>query len=724
MQLEGQITDIRFQSEDTGYCVAGMMTEDGDIVITGTMPQLTVGASVQVEGELVFHPKYGEQFRVTGFSTVEPSSEGAIYAYLASGVIDKIGPKLAESIVDLFGKDTLRIMQEEPERLLSVRGIGKKTLKVIEASFSEQEESRAVMLFLQELGITPALASKIYKTYGDRTRSLIETNPYQLTDDVIGIGFKTADEIARGNRMKTDDPFRIRSGLQYVLQEAGRREGHCCLPEPLLLQRAKELLEVSEELLKEQLYTLRFERQLYWEKGNPPCFFSAEYYEAERDCAHFLARKTLVDAEELALEDAWIETLGEEQQTGIRGMIKNPVSILTGGPGTGKTTLLRALLRVLDENGQQASLCAPTGRAAKRMEESTGVPAATIHRLLGYNPAMFPSFEYDEDNPLDCDWIIVDEASMLDIQLLQNLLAAVREKTRLLFVGDVDQLPSVGPGHVLSDLIESGAIPTYKLTKIYRQAEESHIVLNAHRMQHGEPMLLNAKDKDFFFMQTRSPEESVRLIESLASLRLPKAYNTERKDIQILTPVKKGTTGTVTLNERLQESLNPYTPAKQKVQTRGQMLREGDRVIQMKNNYEMTVRLADGTQTQGVYNGDMGVITRIFDDEITVLFDDGSSCTYADRDKDDLALAYAITIHKSQGSEFPIVVLPLHKGPPMLYTRNLLYTAITRAKDRVILVGDPFIMRQMIANTHTQVRYTGLAQRLRAAEKKGRRGMR
>lgn len=724
MQLEGQITDIRFQSQETGYCVAGLLTEDGDITITGTMPQLAVGESVQVRGELVFHPKYGEQFQVTGFDVLTPSSESAIYAYLASGVIEKIGPKLAESIVDLFGTDTLRIMRDEPERLLSVRGIGKKTLAIIQESYNRQAESREIMLFLQGLGITPALASRIYKTYGDRTRAIVKSNPYQLTEDVIGIGFIKADEIARENEIQADDPFRLKAGLLYALKEAGQRDGHCCLPEAVLIARAQELLQVPEELLREQIFSLRMLTEIHWEEEAPHCCFAQEYYEAERDCAHSLARKVRTETDVLPADPAWLEGLGEEQQEGIRQVLAHPVSVLTGGPGTGKTTLLRALLRILEAGEQKAKLCAPTGRAAKRMEESTGVPAATIHRMLGYNPALFPPFEFDEENPLDCDWIIVDESSMLDIFLLQRLLAAVKDETRLLFVGDTDQLPSVGPGNVLHDLIASETVYTHRLTKIYRQAEESHIVLNAHRMQNGEPLLLNEKDKDFFFMETRSQEQSVRLIESLVTARLPKAYGASLQDMQVLTPVKKSLTGTANLNERLQEVLNPYTPAAGELVSKDRVLREGDRVIQMKNNYEISITLADGSVAQGVYNGDMGTIRRIFDDEVTVLFDDGAVCTYAPKEADDLAPAYAITIHKSQGSEFPIVVLPLHRGPPMLYTRNLLYTAVTRARDLVILVGDPDIMRQMIANTHTRVRYTRLAERLADAVEKGKRGMR
>lgn len=724
MELEGQITDIRFQSDETGYCVAGLLTDDGDITITGTMPALAAGESVRVQGELIFHPKYGEQFQVSGFSVITPSSKSAIYAYLASGVIDKIGPKLAENIVDLFGEDTLRVMKEEPERLLSVRGIGKKTLQIISASFEKQAESREIMLFLQSLGITPHLATKIYRAYGDRTRAVIRENPYRLTEDVIGIGFRKADEIARENAIGPDDPFRIKAGILYVLREAGQREGHSCLPEPVLLSRTREILGVSEELVLEQIFALRLQTELHWEDTDPPCCYARDFYEAERDAAHILARKALTPTDTLEVEPSLMDGLGEEQKAGISLALSHPVSVLTGGPGTGKTTLLRAFLRILGEHKKSAYTCAPTGRAAKRLEESTGVPAATVHRLLGYNPSVFPPFEYDEENPLEYDWIIIDESSMLDLFLLQRLLLAVKEETRLLFVGDADQLPSVGAGNVLQDLIESGVIPTHRLTKIYRQAEESNIVVNAHRMQKGESLRVNEPEKDFFFMETRSQEESVRLIETLLATRLPKAYGVGLPDMQVLAPVKKGTAGTIHLNERLQEILNPYTPAVGQTQSKGETLREGDRVIQMKNNYEIAVTLADGTQAQGVYNGDMGTIRRVFDGEITVEFDDGARCTYSKKEADDIALAYAITIHKSQGSEFPIVILPLHNGPPMLYTRNLLYTAITRARDLVILTGERRIMQQMIANTHTRVRFTGLAARLAAATEKGRRGIR
>lgn len=724
MQLEGRITDIRFQSAETGYGVAGLETSDGDITIVGILSDIRIGESVSVTGELVFHPKYGDQFKVGTMAVKKPSSKHAIYAYLASGIIDKIGPKTAEAIVDLFGEDSLRIMKEEPKKLLQVRGIGKKTLAVIEKSFHAQEEGREVMLFLQNLGISANLSYKIYKEYGDRTRQTITENPYRLTDDIDGIGFKKADEIARANDLRPDDPFRIKAGLQYVLKQAGQNEGHCCLPEAILLEKAQELLSVSDEAIKEALFSLHIEGAVHFESFDDARYcYHMEYYEAEREIAFALSRMMQESHKAPDFPENWEKGLGEEQADGIRMAAESGVSIITGGPGTGKTTLLKAFLGILHQNEIHALLCAPTGRAAKRMEESTGTPAATIHRLLGYNPSAYPQYEFDDENPLSCDCVIVDESSMLDIFLMERLLRAIPKTAKLVLVGDVDQLPSVGAGNVLRDLIESGVVPTKRLTQIYRQAEESAIVTNAHRMQKGELPIANEPGTDFFFMKTRSQDQTVALVSSLLTARLPDAYGVDPfRDIQVLTPMKKQPTGTVSLNETLQEALNPYTPAKGSVECRGTVFREGDRVMQMKNNYDLTSEDSSGQMRIGVYNGDMGQIESVFEDALTVRFDDDSTCIYRKKEMEDLSLSYAITIHKSQGSEFPIVVIPLHRGPIMLYTRNLLYTAITRAKKLVILVGDEEVMRMMIANSHRDTRYTHLKERLKSALEKLSRG--
>lgn len=725
MQLEGKITDIRFQSAETGYCVATLETDDGEITIVGTFPEVRIGESVTATGELVFHAKYGGQFKASAVSIQRPTSKHAIYSYLASGIIDKIGPKTAEAIVDLFGEETLRIMQDTPERLLQVRGIGKKTLARIVASYKEQEEGREVMLYLQGLGLTSNLSYRIYKEYGDRTRQILTQNPYQLTLDIEGIGFRKADEIARLGELQPDDPARLKAGLLYLLQEAEQNGGHCCLPEPRLLREAAELLQVEEPLIAEALFSLRLDGKLHHEEVDGVFYaYRMEAFEAERDIAFALARKLQVKAADIPVDRAWVEGLGEEQQQGIDIVTASGVSIITGGPGTGKTTLLRALLGILQADGQHALLCAPTGRAAKRMEESTGTPAATIHRMLGYNPTAFPPYEFDEDNPLDADWIIVDESSMLDVFLMERLLRAVKVGTRLVFVGDVDQLPSVGAGNVLKDLIDSDVIPKMRLTQIYRQAQESAIVTNAHRMQNGDLPVVNENGTDFFFMKTSSQERTVGLIAQLLASRLPKAYQVNPiGDIQVLTPVKKQPTGTVALNASLQEALNPYTPAKGQIEVRGVWYREGDRVMQMRNNYDIAVNDATGELRAGVYNGDLGIVDSVFDDGLVVRFDDDSTCIYRKKEMDDLQHAYAITIHKSQGSEFPIVVIPLHWGPMMLYTRNLLYTAITRAKQLVVLVGEEEVMRKMIANTHQDTRYTHLRHRLQQAYQTLQRGI-
>lgn len=717
MELEGRITDVRFRSAETGFCVATLDTDDGEITVVGILPEVRQGETLSVVGELVFHPKYGDQFTVTQATVRRPTSKHAIYSYLASGIIDKIGPRTAEAIVDLFGEDTLRIMKDHPEQLLKVRGIGKKTLAKITASFSAQEEGREVMLFLQSLGLTPNLSYRIYKEYGEQTREILTENPYRMTMDIDGIGFKKADEIARLNQMNPEDSFRLKAGIHYLLQQAEQNGGHCALPEPYLLRQAKVLLQVDETLLKEALFSLRLDTRIHYEEveGIAYCY-RMEAFEAERDIAFSLARMQNEKHEELEGHGIQEEGLGEEQVEGIRMVLSSGVSIITGGPGTGKTTLLRTLLDILQEQKQDAVLCAPTGRAAKRMEESTGHPAATIHRLLGYNPTVFPPYEFDEENPIDTDWVIVDESSMLDVFLMDRLLKALRPDTRVLFVGDVDQLPSVGAGNVLKDLIESKEIPVKRLTQIYRQAEESAIVMNAHRMQKGELPKVNEPGTDFFFMKTRHPEHTVRLIAQLLTVRLPEAYGVDpMRDIQVLSPTKKQPTGILRLNEALQEALNPYTPAKRQIEMRGVILREGDRVMQMRNNYEITVTDEDENLSTGVFNGDLGQIQSVQDDALTVEFDDGSRVIYRKKEMEDLQHAYAITIHKSQGSEFPIVVIPMHRGPMMLYTRNLLYTAITRAKKLVVLVGDEEVMREMIANTHQDMRYTNLRFRLQQA---------
>lgn len=722
MHFEGQITRIIFQSGDTGYTVASLLTEDGEITACGNLIGVQVGQMVDVEGELIFHPKYGEQISVQSMKTTTPTSIAAIYQYLSSGMIEKVGPAMAERIVDRFGDKTLEVMKNEPEKLLQVRGIGKKTLGVITASFNAQEASRETMLFLQELGLTPKMSHLIYQAYGDRARMVIENNPYQMTEDVKGIGFRKADEIAMAYNMEKEDPSRIQAGILFALQEAESGDGHSCLPEDLLIERTARLLEIPKEKIEDALFPMMAQLKLHAERMEEAnYYYRHEVYEQEKEVAHRMTRLLFEDFEPMEVPEDFGDGLSDEQAEGVRMLLQSKAGIITGGPGTGKTTLLRSLLEVIREEHQKIALCAPTGRAAKRMEESTGMEASTIHRLLGYNPSEYPPFAYDEESPLDVDWVIVDESSMLDLELTGQLLRAIPPSARLVLIGDVDQLPSVGAGNVLEDFIQSEEIPTVRLQKVFRQAQESLIVMNAHRMQKGEDPVVNAMDKDFFFMETPSAFQSIGLIQSLMAKRLPEAYSAKPgTDIQILSPVKKQPFGTENLNIAMQETLNPKTPSKEEMELRGTIFREGDRVMQMKNNYDIALTLPSGEIREGVFNGDIGTIESVFDDGLTVRFDDGGFCRYQRKELDDLGLAYAITIHKSQGSEFPYVIIPLHKGPPMLYTRNLIYTAITRAKTMVILVGEKSVLTQMIGNVRTTKRYTHLAKRMREAADIGR----
>lgn len=724
MKVEGSIAQIRYKNEDNQYTVALMETEDGDITIVGILPALREGDYVQVEGEFVFHPTFGEQIDVKNISYLPPNTPEAIEVYLSSGAFTGIGPVTAKRIVAAFGKKTLKIMEENPRRLLEVPGIGEKTLEKILEGIEAQRDIRDILIYLQNMGISLNQSYRIIKEYGEQTPWILSNNPYKMIEDIRGIGFRTADAIALKNDIAQDSIFRIEAGLRYVLQEASETDGHCFLPKEILARKTAELLHIHPNQATDVIFQMVIQKDLLVkEYGNVNGVYFMPLYRAENNVAGRLAKKIILakekaeeetDSQILEYEHREGISLGEEQKEAVHLAMSCPVLVITGGPGTGKTTILKCILNLLEQKGERAVLCAPTGRAAKRMEESTGHEAKTIHRLLGYRPGEKFSFEYDEDNPLFTDVLIVDEASMMDIYLMNNLTAAMDESTRMIFVGDMDQLPSVGPGNVLGDLIASRLFSTVYLHKIYRQQEESNIVINAHRINRGLKPYLNQEGKDFFLIRSKSAEDSLQTIVDLVSRRLPKSYAIDPiGDIQILSPVKKGETGVKHMNEALQESLNPPEKDKKEIRHYGILYREGDKVMQMKNDYQMEWE-AYGQKGSGIYNGELGRISAIDTEteRVYIEFDEGRVVVMEKKDLDGVSLAYAGTIHKSQGSEYPVVVIPLHGWNPFLYTRNLIYTAITRAQKLVVLVGEEKVLSLMVENNRIAMRYSGLANQI------------
>ena len=730
LTIEGVVEEIIFRNENNGFTVGKLNTSDGIITIVGNVPFINLEEMVSIEGEWIYHNSFGEQFKFEAMQTMVPSTLKGIENYLASGLLPGIGPKTAEKIVELFGMDSLDIIQYNPEKLKEIPGIGDKKLEKIAEAFEEQRDLRDIMVYLQQYEISVNNGIKIYKKYGRDTIKVISENPYKLSEDVYGIGFRTADKIAEKMGISTESPYRFEAGLKYAVLQ-GANDGHCYLPEKELLLKTSELLQVEVQQLEDPLRDLALRSSFYIIKdGDENLVYYMPYHIAENTVATKVVELSRVDFDEIEvdldieikkIQDTEDINFGEKQIVAIKESLESGMTVITGGPGTGKTTTINAIIKICEDLGLDVVLGAPTGRAAKRMTETTGKESKTIHRLLEFAP--FESemgFNKGEDSPIEADVIIIDEASMIDILLMNNLLKAIDPGTRLILVGDIDQLPSVGPGNVLKDIINSGVIKVVMLDEIFRQAEESMIIVNAHKINKGEKLILNQKDKDFYFMHESSTKGTVQTIINLNKERLPNFYGVDPiRDIQVLTPMKKGEVGINSLNKHLQASLNPPSPDKEERQFGDELFRVGDKVMQIKNNYKTEWKLIKkGLKVdvgEGVFNGDFGYITEIDNEEkiVRVLFDDEKEVEYEFTQLDELKLAYATTVHKSQGSEFPVIVMPIHWGPPMLLTRNLIYTAVTRARQLVVLVGEERYMDMMIKNNKIETRYSLLDKKIR-----------
>ena len=706
MKFEGIIKSIIYRNEENGYTVLSLETSDSPITCTGIMPFFNENDQVVVEGELIYHDKYGEQINVESAKIKKPSGKKAIISYLSSGNIESIGKKTAELIYEKFKDDSIDVVFNETEKLLSIQGIGKKKLEKIKESTIDARDSREALLYLQGLNISFNLSNKIYKAYGDNTISIVKTNPYKLSEDISGIGFVMADNIAMNIQMKNDSKFRISAAISYILKNDAEMSGSCALKKEDLLNKTFDLIKVDKNRINEQINEDLLKSKIQIIKiGEDEFVYDKDIYKAEKSCAINLSRlqneKYIFDVK--INED--FDAFSKEQEIAIKEAFNNMLLVITGGPGTGKTTIIKAICNTLNENNLKFNLAAPTGRAAKRMQESTENVAFTIHRLIGIKPES-PIPEFNEENTLDCDYVIVDEASMIDIKLMDKLLKALSSKTALILVGDHNQLPSVGAGNVLKDILDTD-IKSVKLKKIFRQAKESNIVVNAHKINDGLYPILNQKNKDFFFINSNSKKFQNDLLD-LVKNRLPNYYKLDPiNDIQILAPSKKSLWGIVNINDLCQKELNK-NPNSIKINNR--IFKLGDKVMQVRNNYELESLNPDNFD-DGVYNGDIGRIIDIDKnmESLKVEFYDGNIVSYKKEDVKDLDLSYAITIHKSQGSEFDCVLIPMMPASFMLLNRNLLYTAITRAKKLVILLGEKKILKQMVRNNNESKRLTNLS---------------
>lgn len=732
--LKGTIAETIFRNEENGYTVALFEADNEVITVTGTFATDVAGETLEIYGKRINHTKYGEQFQAEMYTIILPSSLDQIENYLGSGLIKGIGKYTAKKIVELFKEDTFDIIQKHPERLMEIEGIGEKKADMIAKSFSEQADLKEIMMFLQEHEISIGYSVKIYKQYGKNTISVILENPYRLSEDIYGIGFKLSDKIAASLGVEKNSPYRISSGVRYLLTEYAAR-GHSYVPYAMLLNSVAELLEISCDIAEDELRNMAFTEKVHIETVmDETAVYYMPYHMAEvcvcRDLINFSAADFNMDEESVHpyLEEIEAETsiiLSDKQRKAVIQSIINGITVITGGPGTGKTTIIHSIIKIFEKMKKKVLLCAPTGRAARRMSESTGREAKTVHRMLEYAFGEDESnltFNKNEESPLDGDVVIVDEMSMVDIILMSNLLKAIKKGTRLILVGDVDQLPSVGAGNVLSDIINSNVFKTVRLDTIFRQSAGSMIVQNAHSINKGFMPVYNKKDTDFFFMRESSTEDIIELIIDLYCTRLPLKYGLDSvRDIQILSPMKKGDLGVIELNKRIQEAINPSSRLKKEKSSGNYIFRVGDKVMQVKNNYRTEWKSCgdDGNTVtgEGIYNGDIGYIVFIdeTEQEVTVQFDEEREVVYPFGQLDELILAYATTVHKSQGSEFPVILMPVVWGPPMLLTRNLLYTAITRAKQLVVLAGMEKYLQSMIDNDKIDKRYSALDYRLSQA---------
>lgn len=727
--INGYVDHIIFRNNDNGYTVMVMICDEEELTCVGVFSDIAEGECIEAKGEYTDHPTYGRQFAVKSFEEKAPQDALAIERYLGSGAIKGIGIALAARIVRRFKEDTFRIIEEEPERLAEVKGISQRKAMEIADQVNEKRDLRQAMIFLQQYGISTTLAVKIYNTYGQEVYSILKENPYRMADDVDGVGFRTADEIASRVGIRTDSDFRIRSGIQYALLQASN-EGNTYLPMPELTQRASTLLEIEPEYIEKHYMNLAMDRKIIMRQVEDVTqIYASAFFYMEANTATMLKNLDAsfdvpdieIEARLRQIEKQTKMDLDEHQVEAVKEAVRNGVLVITGGPGTGKTTTINTIIKYFESEGMDIFLAAPTGRAAKRMSETTGFEARTIHRMLELNGGVEGNagFERNEQNPLETDVIIIDEMSMVDISLMYSLLKAIVAGTRLILVGDVNQLPSVGPGNVLKDIIDSGLFHTVMLTKIFRQASTSDIIVNAHKINRGEPVGLDNKSMDFFFLKRYDADKIINVTLQLILQKLPKFVGASMMDIQVLTPMRKGLLGVERLNTVLQMYLNPPDKRKKEKEHGTTLFREGDKVMQIKNNYQLEweIRSKYGLcidKGTGVFNGDTGIIEEIndFAETVTVCFDEGRMVEYPYKLLEELELAYAVTIHKSQGSEYPAVVIPLLSGPRMLMNRNLLYTAVTRAKKCVTIVGNDTTFEQMIANNSQLKRYSGLRDRL------------
>ena len=737
-EIKGYVDHIVYRNKENGYTVFELSNDDGEVTCVGLFPCIQEGEMLRIEGQFKNHPVYGEQLQVQSYELLEPEDLMAIERYLGSGAIKGLGVVFAGRIVRKFKGDTFRIIEEEPERLMEVPGIGERKAREIAQQVEEKKDMRKAMIYLQKYGISISLSAKIYAYYGQKVYSVLEENPYQIADRITGVGFRTVDEIARKMGICVDSDFRIRSGIVYALLQA-TNDGHIFLPEAVLLEQTKTILEIELDDISRHLLDLAVEKKVVIKESNgEKRVYAAQYYYMELNTARMLRDLNVnYDVSDVAVEKRIFEIekqsdiqLDDMQRQAVLEAVRNGIMVLTGGPGTGKTTTITTMLHFFESEGLSIYLAAPTGRAAKRMTEATGYEARTIHRMLEleYIPEESERrmrYGRDEENPLEADVIIVDEMSMVDLPLMSALLRAIVVGTRVIFVGDQDQLPSVGPGSVLKDMIDSGCFSVVKLQKIFRQAGQSDIVVNAHKINRGEQIVLDNKSQDFFFLKRQDADTIIRVCLTLIQNKLPKYVDAEPYDIQILTPMRKGLLGVERLNTILQQYLNPPDAKKAEKEYGDKKFRVGDKVMQIKNNYQLEWEITTkyGLMVDsgvGVFNGDIGRITDInsYTQIVQVEFEEKKKVNYPFELLEELELAYAVTIHKSQGSEYPAVVIPLLQGPRQLYHRNLIYTAVTRARKCVTIVGCEETFGEMIRNTNEQNRYTSLAECILSVEER------